>query len=172
MEAVSNRGDTEEDQAARSHAPGQTSVLQFLSKLRRHASLEGAGPYFKRWKFDSSHRAASLDAKGLAKRKAVANKAWVSGKLHLVLDGLVSGSPKRRPFQRQRAASETTDHTEDDSSPLRDEVIGSVTQAPAQAGVLQALSAQSLSHRWVPPQDTHMIHPPPQMERLFFLCAG
>ncbi|XP_067108988.1 voltage-dependent calcium channel beta subunit-associated regulatory protein [Osmerus mordax] len=45
-------------------APGQTSVLQFFSKLRRHASLEGAGPYFRKWKFDSSHRAASLDAKG------------------------------------------------------------------------------------------------------------
>lgn len=43
---------------------GQTSVLHFLSKLRRHASLEGAGPYFRRWKFDTSHRAASLDAKG------------------------------------------------------------------------------------------------------------
>lgn len=158
MEAVSNRGETEEDKAARSHAPGQTSVLQFLSKLRRHASLEGAGPYFKRWKFDSSHRAASLDAKGLAKRKAVANKA-VCGKLHFV-NGLVSGSPKRRPFQRQRAASETTDHTEDDSSPLRDEVIGSITQAPVQVGVLQALSAESLSHRWVLPQDTRVIHPP------------
>lgn len=68
MEAVSNRGATEKPKGARTHAPGQTSVLHFLSKLRRHASLEGAGPYFKRWKFDSSHRAASLDAKGLAKR--------------------------------------------------------------------------------------------------------
>uniref|UniRef100_H3C6M9 CACN subunit beta associated regulatory protein n=1 Tax=Tetraodon nigroviridis TaxID=99883 RepID=H3C6M9_TETNG len=91
MEAVSNRGETEKEKGGRTPAPGQTSVLHFLSKLRRHASLEGAGPYFKRWKFDSSHRAASLDAKG---------------------------SPKRRPFQRQRAASETTDHTEDESSPV------------------------------------------------------
>lgn len=61
MEAVRDRGEAEK-------APGQTSVLNFLSKLRRHASLEGAGPYFKRWKFDSSHRAASLDAKGWAER--------------------------------------------------------------------------------------------------------
>lgn len=45
--------------------PGhQGSVLQFFCKLRRHASLEGAGPYFMKWKFDSSHRATSLDAKG------------------------------------------------------------------------------------------------------------
>ncbi|XP_037132185.1 voltage-dependent calcium channel beta subunit-associated regulatory protein-like [Syngnathus acus] len=96
---------------------GQTSVLQFLSKLRRHTSLEGAGPYFKRWKFDGSHRAASLDAKG---------------------------SPKRRPFQRQRAASETTDHTEDDSS-LRNGATGSFPQTPSQTSGLQSLSAESLT---------------------------
>uniref|UniRef100_A0A3B1J250 CACN subunit beta associated regulatory protein n=1 Tax=Astyanax mexicanus TaxID=7994 RepID=A0A3B1J250_ASTMX len=62
-------------------------VLQFFTKLRRHASLEGASPYFKikRWKFDSSQRASSLDTRG---------------------------SPKRRPFQRQRAASESMDEEE------------------------------------------------------------
>uniref|UniRef100_A0A665X3M9 CACN subunit beta associated regulatory protein n=1 Tax=Echeneis naucrates TaxID=173247 RepID=A0A665X3M9_ECHNA len=95
--AIGDRGDVESEMGMRgelTQAPGQTSVLHFLSKLRRHASLEGAGPYFKRWKFDSSHRAASLDAKG---------------------------SPKRRPFQRQRAASETTDHIDDDSLNLQDE---------------------------------------------------
>ncbi|KAM4605291.1 voltage-dependent calcium channel beta subunit-associated regulatory protein [Polymixia lowei] len=102
-----------------SPAPGQTSVLQFFSKLRRHASLEGAGPYFRKWKFDSSHRAASLDAKG---------------------------SPKRRPFQRQRAASETTDHTEDDASPLGDEIVQPFPHTPVQTGGLQSLSAESLSH--------------------------
>uniref|UniRef100_A0A3Q4HQ46 Protein Dos-like n=1 Tax=Neolamprologus brichardi TaxID=32507 RepID=A0A3Q4HQ46_NEOBR len=91
-----------------------TSVLHFFSKLRRHASLEGAGPYFRRWKFDTTHRAASLDAKG---------------------------SPKRRPFQRQRAASETTDHAEDDSSPLRDEAIESFPNTPIQSGGLQSLSS-------------------------------
>ncbi|MEQ2165577.1 hypothetical protein GOODEAATRI_018408, partial [Goodea atripinnis] len=59
-------------------------VLQFLTKLRRHASLEGASPYFKikKWKLDSSQRASSLDTRG---------------------------SPKRRQFQRQRAASESMD---------------------------------------------------------------
>lgn len=56
------------------------------------------------------------------------------------------GSPKRRPFQRQRAASETTDHTEDDSSPLRDEVIESVPHTPIQTSGLQSLSAEFLSH--------------------------
>ncbi|KAL7855156.1 hypothetical protein SRHO_G00173460 [Serrasalmus rhombeus] len=65
----------------------QGPVLQFFTKLRRHASLEGASPYFKikRWKFDSSQRASSLDTRG---------------------------SPKRRPFQRQRAASESMDEEE------------------------------------------------------------
>uniref|UniRef100_A0A4W4HND9 CACN subunit beta associated regulatory protein b n=1 Tax=Electrophorus electricus TaxID=8005 RepID=A0A4W4HND9_ELEEL len=67
---------------------GQGTVLHFLSRLRRHASLEGASPYFtiKKWKFDSSHRAASLDMRG---------------------------SPRRRAFQRQRAASETLDQGEE-----------------------------------------------------------
>ncbi|KAF5903080.1 voltage-dependent calcium channel beta subunit-associated regulatory protein-like, partial [Clarias magur] len=42
---------------------GQGTMLHFLSRLRRHASLEGASPYFtiKKWKLDSSNRAASLD---------------------------------------------------------------------------------------------------------------
>uniref|UniRef100_A0A8C5GS29 CACN subunit beta associated regulatory protein b n=1 Tax=Gouania willdenowi TaxID=441366 RepID=A0A8C5GS29_GOUWI len=86
----------------------QTSVLHFLSKLRRHASLEGIAPYFRRWKFDSNHRAASLDAKG---------------------------SPKRKPFQRQRAASETTEHTEGDSSPQND-----ASESFPQTPLLQSLS--------------------------------
>uniref|UniRef100_A0A673JZ82 CACN subunit beta associated regulatory protein b n=1 Tax=Sinocyclocheilus rhinocerous TaxID=307959 RepID=A0A673JZ82_9TELE len=67
----------------------QGPMLQFFTKLRRHASLEGASPYFKikKWKFDSSQRASSLDMRG---------------------------SPKRRQFQRQRAASETMDQEEHD----------------------------------------------------------
>ncbi|XP_034744522.1 uncharacterized protein LOC117954690 [Etheostoma cragini] len=120
--AIGDRGDAESERGMRGelpHAPGQTLVLHFFSKLRRHASLEGAGPFFRRWKFDSSHRAASLDAKG---------------------------SPKRRPFQRQRAASETTDHSEDDSLSLRDEATDSFPQSPIQTSGLQSLSAESLSH--------------------------
>ncbi|XP_034558808.1 voltage-dependent calcium channel beta subunit-associated regulatory protein-like [Notolabrus celidotus] len=120
LEAV--RGENEGERTMRgelTQALGQSSVLHFFSKLRRHASLEGAGPYFRRWKFDSSHRAASLDAKG---------------------------SPKRRPFQRQRAASETTDHTDEDSSPLEVEVVESFPPTPNQMSGLQALSAESLSH--------------------------
>ncbi|XP_069042263.1 voltage-dependent calcium channel beta subunit-associated regulatory protein [Lepisosteus oculatus] len=68
-------------------AGGQGTMLQFFTKLRRHASLEGASPYFKikKWKFDSSQRASSLDTRG---------------------------SPKRRQFQRQRAASESMDQEE------------------------------------------------------------
>ncbi|XP_049579773.1 voltage-dependent calcium channel beta subunit-associated regulatory protein [Syngnathus scovelli] len=63
---------------------GQGTVQQFFTKLRRHASLEGASPYFKikKWKLDSNQRASSLDMRG---------------------------SPKRRQFQRQRAASESMD---------------------------------------------------------------
>ncbi|XP_057714304.1 voltage-dependent calcium channel beta subunit-associated regulatory protein-like [Corythoichthys intestinalis] len=120
LEALRGRGEAQGEHIMRgetTHASGQTSVLQFLSKLRRHTSLEGAGPYFKRWKFDRSHRAASLDAKG---------------------------SPKRRPFQRQRAASENTDHTEDDSS-IRNDTTGSFPQTPSQTSGLQSLSAESLS---------------------------
>lgn len=119
METIADRGEPESKRGGNSHhALGQTSVLSFLSKLRRHASLEGAGPYFRRWKFDTSHRAASLDDKG---------------------------SPKRRPFQRQRAASETTDQTEDDSS-LRDDTIDSIPQSPIETSALQSLSAECLSH--------------------------
>ncbi|KAM4552324.1 voltage-dependent calcium channel beta subunit-associated regulatory protein [Odontesthes bonariensis] len=122
MEALGDRGEAESERGLRgqpTQTQAQTSVLHFFSKLRRHASLEGAGPYFKRWKFDSSHRAASLDAKG---------------------------SPKRRPFQRQRAASETTEHTEDDSSPLPDDAFKSFPHTPIQTSGLQSLSAESLSH--------------------------
>lgn len=44
----------------------QGPMLQFFTKLRRHTSLEGASPYFKikKWKFDSSQRASSLDMRG------------------------------------------------------------------------------------------------------------
>ncbi|XP_048832377.1 voltage-dependent calcium channel beta subunit-associated regulatory protein-like [Brienomyrus brachyistius] len=69
---------------------GQGHMLQFFTKLRRHASLEGTSPYFKikKWKLDSSQRASSLDTRG---------------------------SPKRRHFQRQRAASESMDQEEHES---------------------------------------------------------
>ncbi|XP_043989775.1 voltage-dependent calcium channel beta subunit-associated regulatory protein [Gambusia affinis] len=122
MEAIGDRGEAESEWGPRgesAQAPGPTSVLHFLSKLRRHASLEGAGPYFRRWKFDTSHRAASLDAKS---------------------------SPKRKPFQRQRAASETTDHTDEDSSPLRDDAFESFPHIPIQTSGLQSLSAETLPH--------------------------
>ncbi|XP_043909747.1 voltage-dependent calcium channel beta subunit-associated regulatory protein isoform X3 [Protopterus annectens] len=46
----------------------QGTVLQFFTKLRRHTSLEGASPYFKikKWKFESSQRASSLDTRDAA----------------------------------------------------------------------------------------------------------
>lgn len=58
----------------RSGAAGsQGPVLQFFTKLRRHASLEGASPYFKikKWKLDSSQRASSLDTRGDGRLKYV-----------------------------------------------------------------------------------------------------
>ncbi|CAJ1060256.1 LOW QUALITY PROTEIN: voltage-dependent calcium channel beta subunit-associated regulatory protein [Xyrichtys novacula] len=75
---------------AGSGAGSQGPMLQFFTKLRRHASLEGASPYFKikKWKLDSSQRASSLDTRG---------------------------SPKRRQFQRQRAASESMDQDDNDA---------------------------------------------------------
>ncbi|XP_077914532.1 voltage-dependent calcium channel beta subunit-associated regulatory protein isoform X4 [Halichoerus grypus] len=69
---------------------GAGPVLQFFTRLRRHASLDGASPYFKvkKWKLDPSQRASSLDTRG---------------------------SPKRHHFQRQRAASESTEQEEGDA---------------------------------------------------------
>lgn len=51
----------------------QGPILQFFTKLRRHASLEGASPYFKikKWKLDSSQRASSLDTRGNTSLKAL-----------------------------------------------------------------------------------------------------
>ncbi|XP_007952749.1 voltage-dependent calcium channel beta subunit-associated regulatory protein [Orycteropus afer afer] len=71
---------------------GAGSVLQFLTRLRRHASLDGASPYFKvkKWKLEASQRACSLDTRG---------------------------SPKRHHFQRQRAASESMEQEEGDTPP-------------------------------------------------------
>ncbi|XP_040317811.1 voltage-dependent calcium channel beta subunit-associated regulatory protein isoform X6 [Herpailurus yagouaroundi] len=69
---------------------GAGPVLHFFTRLRRHTSLDGASPYFKvkKWKLDPSQRASSLDTRG---------------------------SPKRHHFQRQRAASESTEQEEGDA---------------------------------------------------------
>ncbi|XP_075632836.1 voltage-dependent calcium channel beta subunit-associated regulatory protein isoform X4 [Balearica regulorum gibbericeps] len=77
-------------------APAQGTVLQFFTRLRRHASLDGASPYFriKKWKLESTQRASSLDTRG---------------------------SPKRRQFQRQRAASESMD--QEDQDPHQTDII-------------------------------------------------
>ncbi|XP_074784264.1 voltage-dependent calcium channel beta subunit-associated regulatory protein [Athene noctua] len=77
-------------------APTQGTVLQFFTRLRRHASLDGASPYFriKKWKLESTQRASSLDTRG---------------------------SPKRRQFQRQRAASESMD--QEDWDPHQTDII-------------------------------------------------
>lgn len=45
---------------------GVGPVLQFFTRLRRHASLDGASPYFKvkKWKLEPNQRASSLDTRG------------------------------------------------------------------------------------------------------------
>ncbi|XP_056302800.1 voltage-dependent calcium channel beta subunit-associated regulatory protein [Danio aesculapii] len=78
------------DRDSTSCPAAQGGMFHFLSKLRRHASLEGAAPLFsvKKWRQETMQRAASLDTRG---------------------------SPRRRVFQRQRAASETLDQGEEET---------------------------------------------------------
>ncbi|XP_016340668.1 voltage-dependent calcium channel beta subunit-associated regulatory protein-like [Sinocyclocheilus anshuiensis] len=108
----------------------QGPMLQFFTKLRRHASLEGASPYFKikKWKFDSSQRASSLDMRG---------------------------SPKRRQFQRQRAASESMDQEEHDGHHI------DLIQYIARTKDVTYCHTR-LSPRLLPPIST----PPPSLGRL------
>uniref|UniRef100_A0A673HDI8 CACN subunit beta associated regulatory protein b n=1 Tax=Sinocyclocheilus rhinocerous TaxID=307959 RepID=A0A673HDI8_9TELE len=99
--------------------PAQGTMFHFLSKLRRHASLEGAGPFFsvKKWRQDTTQRAASLDTRG---------------------------SPRRRAFQRQRAASETLDQGEETlHSGVSDILLRKPTAQP-QKEASRRLSAGSL----------------------------
>ncbi|XP_066508905.1 voltage-dependent calcium channel beta subunit-associated regulatory protein-like isoform X2 [Hoplias malabaricus] len=123
-----------------SSGSGQGTVLHFLSRLRRHASLEGASPYFtiKKWKFDSSHRAASLDMRG---------------------------SPRRRTFQRQRAASETLDQEEEDSPRLGasggSDFLLCALPSQSQSDPPRRLSAGSLE-----PSTTSCPPPPVALSRL------
>ncbi|XP_025894548.1 voltage-dependent calcium channel beta subunit-associated regulatory protein [Nothoprocta perdicaria] len=87
-------------------APAQGTVLQFFTRLRRHASLDGASPYFriKKWKLESTQRASSLDTRG---------------------------SPKRRQFQRQRAASESME--QEDRDPHQTDIIQYIARTDAVA---------------------------------------
>ncbi|KAJ8361944.1 hypothetical protein AAFF_G00410580 [Aldrovandia affinis] len=86
---------------------GQGGVRHLVTRLRRHGSLDGPSPYLqiKRWKCDSRQRASSLDTRG---------------------------SPKRRQFQRQRAASESAQQPEGEE-PQDMEPIPSISCAPAEA---------------------------------------
>ncbi|XP_010869914.2 voltage-dependent calcium channel beta subunit-associated regulatory protein isoform X2 [Esox lucius] len=110
---------------------GQGPVLQFFTKLRRHASLEGASPYFtiKKWKLDSSQRASSLDTRG---------------------------SPKRRQFQRQRAASESMDQDDNGAHPI--DLIQYITRTQ---DITYHPSCPPASARLLPPST-----PPPSLGRL------
>ncbi|XP_029105020.1 voltage-dependent calcium channel beta subunit-associated regulatory protein-like [Scleropages formosus] len=85
----------------------QGAGVQLFTRLRRHASLEGVSPYFsiKKWKLDSIHRASSLDMRG---------------------------SPKRRQVQRQRAASESKDHDQDECDSSRLDFIQYIARAHAE----------------------------------------
>ncbi|XP_051696249.2 voltage-dependent calcium channel beta subunit-associated regulatory protein isoform X2 [Oryctolagus cuniculus] len=85
---------------------GAGTVLHFFSRLRRHASLDGASPYFKvkKWKLEASQRASSLDTRG---------------------------SPKRHHFQRQRAASESVEPEGDAAEAELIQYIAPAGAAPA-----------------------------------------
>ncbi|KAJ6655142.1 hypothetical protein lerEdw1_005619 [Lerista edwardsae] len=110
--------------AESSPAPAQGTVLHFFTRLRRHASLEGASPYFriKKWKLETSQRASSLDMRG---------------------------SPKRHQFQRQRAASESMD--QEDRDPHQTDIIqyiartDNVTFRPVAGPFLPAPASPTLS---------------------------
>ncbi|XP_058870942.1 voltage-dependent calcium channel beta subunit-associated regulatory protein [Acipenser ruthenus] len=110
-------------------AGGQGTVLQFFTKLRRHASLESTSPYFKikKWKFDGNQRASSLDTRG---------------------------SPRRRQFQRQRAASESMDQQDRDAHHI--EVIQYIARTDDVAFCPTPAST------FLPPPST----PPPSLGRL------
>ncbi|PNJ05286.1 CBARP isoform 1 [Pongo abelii] len=110
---------------------GAGTVLQFLTRLRRHASLDGASPYFKvkKWKLEPSQRAASLDTRG---------------------------SPKRHHFQRQRAASESTEQ-EEGGAPQEDFI-----QYIARAGDAVAF----------PRPRPFLASPPPALGRYFSVDGG
>ncbi|EHH29415.1 Protein Dos, partial [Macaca mulatta] len=110
---------------------GTGTVLQFLTRLRRHASLDGASPYFKvkKWKLEPSQRAASLDTRG---------------------------SPKRHHFQRQRAASESTEQ-EEGGAPHEDFI-----QYIARAGDAVAF----------PRPRPFLASPPPALGRYFSVDGG
>lgn len=73
-------------------AGSQGPMLQFFTKLRRHASLEGASPYLKikKWKLDSSQRASSLDTRGtfLTLKNAFSNNHNLKDLLVLVVSML------------------------------------------------------------------------------------
>lgn len=114
--------------------PPQGTVLQFFTRLRRHASLDGASPYFriKKWKLESTQRASSLDTRGGGQwgPHGAVQGGWtcVGGGWRCRL-GLSPqpcpapppGSPKRRQFQRQRAASESMD--QEDRDPHQTDII-------------------------------------------------
>ncbi|XP_073705353.1 voltage-dependent calcium channel beta subunit-associated regulatory protein-like [Garra rufa] len=99
--------------------PAQGTMFHFLSKLRRHASLEGAGPFFsvKKWRLDTFQRAASLETRG---------------------------SPRRRAFQRQRAASETLDQGEEPLQCGVSDFLLRKPNTPLQKEPPRCLSASSL----------------------------
>ena len=70
------------------------------------------------------------------------------------------GSPKRKQFQRQRAASDTTEQTGEDSSPLGEDSspfgedsspLGETQPLPCPPDWVQLLSARSLSPPTTPP---------------------
>ncbi|XP_009467431.1 PREDICTED: protein Dos, partial [Nipponia nippon] len=84
-------------------APAQGTVLQFFTRLRRHASLDGASPYFriKKWKLESTQRASSLDTRG-GSRRGARRRGAVPGGLEPGEGG--AGSPGEASVPEQPSA--------------------------------------------------------------------
>uniref|UniRef100_A0A671F0B8 CACN subunit beta associated regulatory protein n=1 Tax=Rhinolophus ferrumequinum TaxID=59479 RepID=A0A671F0B8_RHIFE len=113
---------------------GAGPVLQFFTRLRRHASLDGASPYFKvkKWKLEPNQRASSLDTRG---------------------------SPKRHHFQRQRAASESMEQEEGDTSHM---------------DFIQYIASTGATMAFPPPRPflASPTSPPPALGRYFSVDRG
>uniref|UniRef100_A0A2K6FDX5 CACN subunit beta associated regulatory protein n=1 Tax=Propithecus coquereli TaxID=379532 RepID=A0A2K6FDX5_PROCO len=141
---------------------GAGTVLQFFTRLRRHASLDGASPYFKvkKWKLEPTQRAASLDTRG---------------------------SPKRHHFQRQRAASESMEQEGDTphadfiqyiaragdavAFPTPRPFLASPTSPPPALGRLEAAESAGEASPESPPErgggagpEHHQQQPEPELE--------
>lgn len=89
----------------------QGPVLHFFTKLRRHASLEGASPYLKikRWKLDSSQRASSLDTRGEIHKAQLTLQFHCSGTYTVFRNPFCIMNISRNGFSRNGCSGNVTE---------------------------------------------------------------